>query len=56
MAAEQPTMHPPQDKAHESGRKTRRPLAGQNLLPKLIANVRFKERIEASPPQARTGS
>jgi hypothetical protein len=36
MAAEEPTMYPPQDKALAGARKTWRRLAGQNLLPKLI--------------------
>ena len=56
MAAEEPMMHPPQDKALEGARKAWRSLAGQNLLPKLIANVKFIDRIEASPPQAGTAA
>ncbi len=56
MAAEDPMMHPPQDEALEGAPKTQRRLAGQNLLPKLIANVKFKDRIEASPPRARTAA
>jgi len=50
MAAEEPMVA--QDKAREGARKTWRRLAGQNQLPKLIANVKFKDRIKA-PPQAR---
>jgi hypothetical protein len=34
----------------EGAQKTWRRLDGQNLLPKLIANVKFKNGIEASPP------
>ena len=56
MAAEEPMMHPPQYKALEGVQKTWRRLTGQNLLPKLIANVKFKDRIEASPPQARAAA
>jgi hypothetical protein len=47
MAAEEPMMHPPKYEALEAAQKTWRRLAGQNLLPKLIANVKFKDRIEA---------
>jgi putative transposase len=36
----------------EGAQKTWRRLDGRNLLPKLIANVKFKDGIEASPPQA----
>jgi hypothetical protein len=53
MAAEESMMRPPHYKALEGARKTWRRLAGQNQLPKLIANVKFKDRIKASPPQAR---
>ena len=56
MAAEEPMVHPPKYEALEAARKTWRRLAGQNLLPKLIANVKFKDRIKASPPQARTAA
>jgi hypothetical protein len=56
MAAEEPMTHPPQDKALEGAQKTQRRLAGQNLLPKRIANVKFKDRIETSPPRARTAA
>jgi hypothetical protein len=52
-AAEERMMRPPHYKALEGARKTWRRLAGQNQLPKLIANVKFKDRIKASPPQAR---
>jgi hypothetical protein len=55
MAAEEP-MHSPQYNVLEGRRTTWRRLAGQNLLPKLIANVKFKDRIEASPPQARSAA
>jgi hypothetical protein len=37
----------------EGAQKTRRRLDGQNLLPKLIANVKFKDGIESSLPQAK---
>jgi hypothetical protein len=53
MTAEEPMMYPPQDEALEGARKMWRRLAGQNLLPKLTANVKFKDRIETNPPQAR---
>jgi hypothetical protein len=56
MAAEEPTMYPPQDKALAGAQKTWRRLAGQNLLPKLIANAKFKDRIEATPPLALTAA
>jgi hypothetical protein len=55
MATEEPMMRPPQYKALEGARKTWRRLAGQNQLPKFIANVKFKYRIKASP-QARTAA
>jgi hypothetical protein len=45
-----------QDKGLEGARKTWRRLAGQNQLPKLIANVKFEDRIKASPPQAKTAA
>ncbi|MGH6822830.1 MAG: hypothetical protein ACREC4_04955 [Methylocella sp.] len=51
MAAEEPMMPPPQYKSLDGAQKAWGRLAGQNLLPKLIANVKFKHRIEASPPQ-----
>jgi hypothetical protein len=53
IGAEEPMMRPPHHNALGGARKTWRHLAGQNQLPKLIANVKFKDRIEASPPQAR---
>lgn len=40
----------------EGAHKTWRRLDGQNLLPKLIANVKFKDGIEASPPQAKAAA
>lgn len=40
----------------EGAQKTWRRLDGQNLLPKLIANVKFKDGIEASPPQAKAAA
>ena len=56
-----PRLHRPlckwlQDKGLEGARKTWRRLAGQNQLPKLIANVKFEDRIKASPPQAKTAA
>jgi hypothetical protein len=56
MAAEEPMMHPPHSEALEGARKMWRRLAGQNQLPELIANVKFIDRIKASPPQARTAA
>jgi hypothetical protein len=53
MAAEEPMIRPLHYKAFEGARKTRRRLAGQNQLPKLIASVKFKDRIKSSSPQAR---
>jgi hypothetical protein len=49
MAAEEP-VHSPQYNALGGGPTTWRRLAGEKLLPKLI------DRIEASPPQARTAA
>jgi transposase len=40
----------------EGAKKTWRRLDGQNLLPKLIANVKFKDGIEASPPQTKAAA
>jgi putative transposase len=40
----------------EGAQKTWRRLDGQNLLPKLIANVKFKDGIEASLPQAKAAA
>jgi putative transposase len=40
----------------EGAQKTWRRLDGQNLLPILIANVKFKDGIEASPPQAKAAA
>jgi putative transposase len=40
----------------EGAQKTWRRLDGQNLLPKLIANVKFKDGIEANPPQAKAAA
>ena len=37
----------------EGAQKTWRRLDGQNMLPKLVANVKFKDGIEASSPQAK---
>ena len=56
MAAEEPMIRPLHYKALEGARKTRRRLAGQNQLPKLIANVKFKDGIEASSPQAKAAA
>jgi hypothetical protein len=38
----------------EGAQKTWRRLDGQDLLPKLIANVKFKDGIEARLPQAKS--
>ncbi len=40
----------------EGAQKTWRRLDGQNLLPKLIANVKFKDGIEANTPQAKAAA
>lgn len=40
----------------EGAQKTWRRLDGQNMLPKLVANVKFKDGIEASPPQAKAAA
>jgi transposase-like protein len=40
----------------EGAQKTWRPLDGQNMLPKLVANVKFKDGIEASSPQAKAAA
>jgi putative transposase len=40
----------------EGAQKTWRRLDGQNLLPKLIANVKFKDGIEAKTPQAKAAA
>jgi hypothetical protein len=56
MAAEDPMRHPPKYEALEGAQKTWRRLAGRNLLPKLTSNVKFKNRIEANPPQDRTAA
>jgi transposase-like protein len=37
----------------EGAQKTWRRLDGQNMLPKLVANVKFKDGIEANSPQAK---
>ena len=40
----------------EGAQKTWRRLDGQNMLPKLVANVKFKDGIEASPPLAKAAA
>jgi transposase-like protein len=40
----------------EGAQKTWRRLDGQNMLPKLVANVKFKDGIEASSPQAKAAA
>jgi putative transposase len=40
----------------EGAQKTWRRLDGQNLFPKLIANVKFKDGIEANTPQAKAAA
>ena len=40
----------------EGAQKTWRRHDGQNMLPKLVANVKFKDGIEASPPQAKAAA
>ncbi len=40
----------------EGAQKTWRRLDGQNQLPKLIANVKFDDGIEASSPQAKAAA
>jgi hypothetical protein len=55
MAAEEP-MHSPQYNALGAGGQRGDVSPDKKLLPKLIANVKFNDRIEASPPQARTAA
>jgi putative transposase len=40
----------------EGAQKTWRRLDGQNMLPKLVANAKFKDGIEASSPHAKAAA